>query len=180
MKNSCDHEEVFSLQQIGVIIRENFLEGISPVESIGAFLKVEKSLTKDDVQHESNQLSVEYPNLNDSILIQVVKHILEIMPNLFLLFLIHIIIAQRMALVHETFAILTVISFALVNVQINVVLNVQQTKLVDEDVCCLDKSANELVRLVFYKFKVFEHISLYNCVNAEQVAEIHYIDVIKV
>ena len=85
-----------------------------------------------------------------------------------------------MALVHETFAILAIISFALVNVQINVVLNVQQTKLVDEDVCCLDESANELVRLVFYKFKVFEHISLYNCVNAEQVAEIHDFDVIQV
>jgi len=72
------------------------------------------------------------------------------------------------------------VSFTLINIQINVVLNIQQAKLVDEDVGCFDESTNELIRLVLNKLEVFENVSLHNRVNTEQVAVEHDFDVIQV
>ena len=123
-------------------------------------------------------MGIEYPNLDKPILIQIVQNILEIMPDFFLFFWIHFCIARWMTGVHKPTAVS--ISFTLINVQINVVLNIQQAKLVDEDVGGFDESTNELVRLVLYKLEVFENVSLHNRVNTEQVAVEHDFDVIQV
>ena len=123
-------------------------------------------------------MGVEYLNLDKPILIQIIENILEIMPHFFLFFWTHFSIAHRMTRIHKPISIS--VSFTLINIEINVVLNIEQAKLVDEDVCCFDESTNELIRLVFNKFKVFEDVSLHNRVNAEQVTVEHNFDVVQV
>ena len=123
-------------------------------------------------------MGIEYPNLDKPILIQIVQNILKIMPDFFLFFRVHICIARWMARFHKPISLS--VSFTLINIQINVVLNIQQAKLVDEDVGCFDESTNEFVRLVLNKLEVFENVSLHNRVNTEQVAVKHDFDVIQV
>lgn len=100
---------------------------------------------------------------------------LEIIPNFCFALQIKLIISGGVTALHEP---KPIIVFALVNIQIDVVLDKEQAKLVKENIGCLDKSTNELILSKFYNFEVFEHKALDYRVNAKQVTIWHYLNVL--
>ena len=56
-------------------------------------------------------------------------------------------------------------------------MDVQQAKLVNENIGCFDKSAYVLIRFVFDNSEILKNKSLYYRVNAEHVAVKHDLDI---
>ena len=44
-----DHEKVFSVQKVSILVWKNFLERVSYIKPFGPFLELDKSLTEESV-----------------------------------------------------------------------------------------------------------------------------------
>lgn len=174
LKRNCNHEKVFIVQKVRVLIRQYLLKWVISVKTFKIFFGFNEELAVNNINDYWKQLRIKGNKLKISIGVDAMDAFLQVAPVQDLLIIGPVVVTSGL-----TFSNKVVATFKLtdVNISRHTVLHVDHTELVDVNIGHFDQLWEVLE---FRLFSVSHHKLLQDGENAETVREKHVVNVINI